>query len=317
MTWENMRKLAKYLYRETDIGYSLIMMIIKFNDYIRYKVIPDEVFAKKVFKQKLGYELDLSDPKTLNEKIQWLKINDRTGLHTICSDKYAVREYIEKQIGEKYLIPLLYHTADPKNINEESLPNEPFIIKRNHDSGNVTIVKDKKDINWERIQKKQAILLKNNYYFHGREWQYKNIKPRILVEKLLFDENNNIPNDYKLHCFNGKLIFTQVDLSRFEDHRRNLYDLNWNLIDCEWKFPGGEPAEKPKNMDKMQELAEKLATPFDYVRVDFYSIGDNIYFGELTFHSGSGTEKFSPIEWDRKFGDMLNLTHKETIKSKT
>ena len=306
-----MKKLIRYIYRETDIGYMLIVSIRRFYDLIVYKTIPDDVYLKKDFKQNFGFELNLDDPKTLNEKIYWLKINDRTNLHTTCADKYAVRDYVRKQIGEKYLIPLLYHTTDPKNINEENLPDKPFIIKTNHDSGNVTIVMDKKDINWKRVQKKQALSLKNNYYYAGREWQYNNIKPRILVEKLLLDEDNKIPNDYKLHCFNGKLVFTQVDLGRFEDHRRNLYDENWNLINCEWgRFPNGVATEKPKNMNKMQELAEKLATPFDYVRVDFYSIDDNIYFGELTFHPGSGAEHFSPNEWDRKFGNMLSLTYK-------
>ena len=303
----NMKSVIKKLYKETYIGKLLISPIKGLYDWYRFKIIPDDVYIKKVFEKNLGYKLNLQNPVTLNEKIQWLKLNDRTKLHTKCADKYAVREYVKEKIGEQYLIPLLYQTENHKDITDINMPDEPFIIKTNHDSGGVVIVKDKSSINWKQVQKELSLSMKNNYYYPGREWQYKNIKPSIVVEKLLLDENNKIPNDYKLHCFNGKSKVIQVDMSRFEKHRRNLYDNNWNLLECEWLCSNGKDISKPKNIDKMIKLAEILAKDFTYVRVDLYSVKEKIYFGELTFHTESGWGKFSSKECDKKFGELLSL----------
>jgi hypothetical protein len=255
----------------------------------------------------MGYKLNLKNPKTLNEKIQWLKLNERKPLHTLCADKYAVRKYIKEKIGEKYLIPLLYHTNNPYNIIPENLPNIPHIIKTNHNSGEVFIIKDKAKANIKEIQNKLKKSLKINYYYIGKEWQYKNIKPCIIVEKLLLDNNSNIPNDYKFHCFNGKLVFIQVDINRYTEYKKNLYDPNWNFIDCQWKRPNGGNVKKPHMFNRMKLLAQIIAKDFRYIRVDFYNIGDDIYFGELTFHPACGWANFFPIEWDEKFGKKLIL----------
>ena len=308
-----MRKFIKYFYNETKIGGLLLDPSKILYQYYRTRMIPEKKYIKEQFKVILNYDLNLDNPKTLNEKIQWLKFNDRRALRTICADKYAVREHIKERIGEKYLIPLLYRTENVNDIYPDNLPNEPFVIKTNHDSGGVVLVQDKNNIDWEEIRKDLSKKLKTNYYYTGKEWQYKNIKPCIIVEELLLDENNNIPSDYKLHCFNGKLKFTQVDTGRFEKHERHLHDTNWNLIDCQWFFKSGKGVEKPKLMNKMQELAEELAKDFDYVRIDLYNIGEKIYFGEITFTPGSGWEFFSPLECDRKFGDMLTLTKRHSL----
>ena len=180
----NMKSVIKKLYKETYIGKLLISPIKGLYDWYRFKIIPDDVYIKKVFEKNLGYKLNLQNPVTLNEKIQWLKLNDRTKLHTKCADKYAVREYVKEKIGEQYLIPLLYQTENHKDITDINMPDEPFIIKTNHDSGGVVIVKDKSSINWKQVQKELSLSMKNNYYYPGREWQYKNIKPSIVVEKL-------------------------------------------------------------------------------------------------------------------------------------
>ncbi len=307
-----MRKFIKYFYNETKIGAFLLNPSKKLYKYYRTRMIPEKKYIKDQFEVILNYELNLDNPKTLNEKIQWLKFNDRRTLHTICADKYAVREHIKERIGEKYLIPLLYKTENVNDIHASNLPDEPFVIKTNHDSGGVVLVQDKNNMDWKDVRKDLLKKLKTNYYYTGKEWQYKNIKPCIIIEELLLDENNNIPSDYKLHCFNGKLKFTQIDTGRFENHERHLHDIDWNLIDCQWFFKSGEGVEKPKLMDKMQELAEELAKDFDYVRIDLYNIGEKIYFGEITFTPGSGWEFFSPIECDRKFGEMLNLTKRNS-----
>ena len=303
-----MKKIIKYLYKDTQIGNLLIGPIKNWYDYHNFKRISDEEYIKNSFKKKLGYTLNLDVPNTFNEKIQWLKLHDRTPLHTICANKYKVREHIAKTIGSQYLIPLLYETSDANTLTKENLPEAPFVLKSNHDSGNVIIVKDKESINWKYVQRRFTQVLKSNYYYPGREWQYKDIEPLVIVEEMLLDKNNKIPNDYKLHCFNGKLLFTQIDSDRFENHKRNLYDINWELMPCLLIYENDELIEKPNTMDKMQELAEVLAKDFDYVRVDFYTVEGKIYFGEITFHPESGFGKFSSKECDEKLGSLLKLS---------
>lgn len=310
-----MKNLIKKFYKETYIGKLLITPLKKLYNYYKFHMIPEDIYLRKTFKKILGYKLDLDNPKNLNEKFQWLKIHDRTPLHTQCADKYEVRSYVKEKIGDEYLIPLLYQTYNEKNIISNNLPDEPFVIKTNHDSGGGIIIKNKKEINWKNIQKELKERMKINYYYSAKEWQYKNIKPCIIVEKLLLDENNEIPNDYKLHCFNGKVEIIQVDTGRFTNHERYLYDRNWNLIDCQWLFKSGTGVvEKPLNINEMVKIAEKLSENFIFARIDLYSIANKIYFGEITFHPGSGWEFIKPVEFDYKFGEML-LLEQPFIKS--
>lgn len=302
-----MEKIIKYLYHSTTIGNLLIASGKNLIEFFRFRIIPETLFLKQTFEKRLGYKLDLEHPKTLNEKIQWLKMNDRSSLKTLCADKYAVREYIKEKIGERYLIPLVYCTDNPADIVPDNMPNFPFIIKTNHISGGEIIAREKSAIDWTSVQSNFAKLLRSNHYYKSKEWQYKEILPRILVEKLLLDDNHNIPNDFKLHCFNGKVVFIQVDIDRHTNHRRNIYDRKWKLIDCQWLYKNGRNIGKPDMLGQMISLAEVIAEEFCYVRVDFYSVGREIYFGELTFHPESGFGMFMPAEWDRKFGDMLQL----------
>lgn len=300
-----MRNFIKSIYKNSTIGYFLIHPVKLLYDIYRFQIIPEKIFIKRRFQKILGYKLNLENPKTFNEKIQWLKLNERKSLHTLCADKYAVREYIKEKIGKQYLVPLLYDTDNPNDIVLRNLPNIPHIIKINHNSGGVVIVKDKTKIDIKRVQKDLKKLLKINYYYESKEWQYKNIKPHIVVEKLLLDKENNIPNDYKFHCFNGEVVFIQVDLDRQTEHKRNLYDPDWNFINCQWKFKNGTDVERPCMLSQMKSLAEVISKDFRYIRVDFYNLGNNIYFGELTFHPESGFGSFIPSKWDRKFGDKL------------
>lgn len=275
--------------------------------FIKSKIVSDEDFVKIKFKKNLDYELNLKNPKTINEKLQWLKLNDRRDLLTQCTDKYQVRSYIIKKIGKEYLIPLLYETKKPKDINKKNIVENQFVVKVNHDSGGVFIVKDNSLLDWKKLQKDLSLLLLKNYYYHSREWQYKNIEPRIIVEKLLLDENKQVPKDYKLHCFNGRVNIIQVDMDRDTNHRRNLYDTDWNLIECDWKYKRGQNQKKPSMINEMVHISEKLAKDFTYVRVDLYLIEKKIYFGELTFSSGSGWERFTPEKYDNEFGHLLKL----------
>jgi len=251
----------------------------------------------------------------LNEKIQWLKLYDRTSLHTKCADKYAVRDYVRSKNLEQILIPLLFYTEDVNNIAFNILPEPPFIIKTTHASADGIIVKDKTKIDWKAARQELRHLLKMNYYFQKREWAYKNIQPRIVVEKLLLDRHGNIPYDFKIHCFHGVPKIIQVDMDRFFNHKRNFYDTQWNLLNFTWcpvlngspVWPKGRNIRPPQQLKDMLQIAKILSSEFLYARIDLYNFEDKIYFGEITFYHGCGMEIFKPAIWDKKIGDMLTL----------
>jgi hypothetical protein len=309
----SLRKTFSNFFRDTELGYYLIKPI-----YLVYlmglKLIPDKIIVRNTFKRHLGYALNLDNPKTLNEKLNWLKLYNRKDLHTIIADKYKVRAYVEKKIGNKYLVPLYYETINTNDLRPENLPEANFIIKTNHDSSGGLIVRDKSLIDWKKERKKFKRKLNENHYVSTGEWQYKYIKPRIIVEKLLMMEDGSIPNDYKFQFFNGKFAFAFVDLDRHSGERtRNLYDSNWDLMSCEWGRPNGEKIPKPSNFDEMKKVAEKLAEDFVCIRVDFYLVKGHVYFGELTLHHASGLQKFLQKECDYKFGELLNIENLKGI----
>lgn len=267
----------------------------------------DEYCIKRHFKKTMGYPLNLENPKTLNEKIQWLKLNDKSPLHTQCSDKYAVKEYIKETVGDQYNIPVLYTTTNTNDISMDKLPDYPIVIKTNHDNGDAVIIRDKKKHNFLEIQKLLNRKLARNYFYRNREWPYKNIAPLILVEKLLLDQKGNLPMDYKVHCFHGEAKMITVDIDRFGKHSQNFYDKNWNMLDCDWYFPLGNGVPKPSLLKELVRCAEELSKPFKYVRVDCYLVDKQVYVGEITFYQGGGLEAFRKPEWDRKLGDYIHI----------
>ncbi|WP_163515715.1 ATP-grasp fold amidoligase family protein [Gelidibacter japonicus] len=303
----NLRKSISDFYRKSDFGYTITRPFYKLY-VLGLKIVPDRIIIKRSFKKHMGYALNLDNPITLNEKINWLKLYDRKDLHAIVADKYKVRAYVEEKVGAQYLIPLLYHTKDFRDIRPENLPDSNYIIKTNHDSSGGVIVREGSSIEWNSVRKRFKRLLKENHYYSTIEWQYKNIEPRLIVEELLTYEDGKIPDDYKLHCFNGKLAFIMIDFDRHTDKRtRNLYDRDWNLIPCNWGRPYGKDLERPKNLEEMIMVAEKLAQDFIYIRVDLYLVKGSIFFGELTFHHASGFQKFIQKECDYKFGELLKI----------
>ena len=311
-------KLGKYYYDGGSYSYLAKPLVYLFDLY-RHRIVNEKSFTENRFKRRMGYELDLENPKTLNEKIQWLKLYHRTPLHTICADKIAVREYVGEKIGKEYLVPLIMVTEDIQDISIDNLPNESFIIKTNHDSGSYKIIKDKNDIgDWNALRNFFSKSLKSNFYYKSKEWQYKNIPPKILVEKLLMTKEGNIPEDYKIHCFKGVPKYIQLDVDRGKDnHSRNWYNTNWERTEFHWSTKlksGGEtlPNDKeipiPLTLETMLNFASVLSEPFPYVRVDFYSLDNQkVYFGEITFNHDSGFRPIIPKEWDYKLGDMVTL----------
>ncbi len=266
---------------------------------------------KQWYKKRTGKNLNLENPKTFNEKIQWLKLYDNSPLKTKLADKYLVREWIEEQIGSEYLIPLLGAWNNFDEIDFDKLP-EKFVLKANHGSHWNIIVKDKSKLDKSKAKKKFDKWMARDYAFKaGLELQYKGIKPKIIAEKFIEDTNGEL-NDYKIMCFNGEPKFVWVDCGRYSNHTKNIYDLDWNLQPFKMTYPISKtPIARPENLDKMIELAKILCKDFAFVRVDFYNVDGKIYFGEMTFTSMSGTDKFEPEKYDLELGNMLTLPEKK------
>lgn len=283
--------------------------------YFQERYSPEK-WAKKHFKDVFGRELDLNNPQTLNEKIQWLKLyyNVDNPFYTQCADKYGMREYVAKEFGEEYLVPLLYNTKDWRDIKYENIPDCHCIVKANHTSAQYFIIRDKDTVDFEWLRKECKSWLKTNYYKLGKEWQYKNIERRIIVEKLLETKSGKIPNDYKLHFINGEFQFIYVSYDREGLNDRCLYDENWNRLPFVWLDEknykpslNSSDVPKPETFEKMLEFGKKVAQNFKYVRVDFYDVDGKLYFGEITLHHGGGFDKFFPEEYDLYYGKKLDL----------
>lgn len=297
-------KLKKILFNK-DYRFSVMSSFGVFNK------ISDKEYLKREYRALMGYELDLNNPKTFNEKLQWLKLNNRKPEYTMMVDKYLVRQYIADKLGEEYLIPILGVWDDPDEIDFERLPNK-FVLKCNHNSGlGMCICKDKTKLNIDKTKKKLKKGIKQDYYMLHREWPYKNVKRKIIAEKYMIEANDEDLKDYKFMCFNGEVKCSFVCSDRFSDDgmKVTFFDTNWNVMPFERHYPKStETIQKPINYKKMIEFAEKLSKGIPFLRVDFYEIEGKIYFGELTFFPGSGFEEFTPNEADYELGKLIKLT---------
>ena len=269
-------------------------------------MIPDdELYIKLMWKlSRLNYPLNLSNPQTFNEKLQWLKLHDRNPKYTIMVDKIRVKEWVASKIGEQHIIPTLGVWEAPEDIDFDSLPNQ-FVLKCNHNSGiGVYVCKDKRLMNKKKVIKDLKKGLQQNYYKEGREWPYKNVKPMVLAEKYMEDESGFELKDYKVFNFNGEPKIIEIDYDRFIGHKRHLYDVDWNKIDATIEFPSDPDRsfEKPKVLDQLLSLARTLSEGIPHVRTDFYIVRDRIYFGEMTFFHGSGLEHITPLDFDKQMG---------------
>lgn len=298
-----------------------------------YKWMKDEKYLKKKYYLSTGKKLDLDNPRTYNEKLQWLKLNDRKNIYTRIVDKYEVKDYVKNAIGAEYIIPTLGVYNRFNDINFKELPNK-FVIKCTHDSGGLVVVRDKTKMDVRACRKTINKSLRRNYYYYGREWPYKNVKPRILIEEYIdvnkgerslgnkkaitvneLQKENGLL-DYKFMCFNGvvKCLFLDIGVigkgtRHSENYYRNVYDRDFNLLpflETRENYP--REIIQPKNYKKMVEVAEKLSKNIPHVRVDLYNVDGEILFGEMTFFHGSGlSNRFYPDEWDKKLGDMIDL----------
>lgn len=287
--------------------YRRIVYALKRRDLLKF--LSDKAFIKAVYRAKFGKKLNLKNPKTFNEKLQWLKLNDKDPKYAKMVDKYEAKKYVGDIIGEEYIIPTygVYDNFD--EINFDSLPNS-FVIKCTHDSGGVAICKDKKTFDKKSAREKIEKSLKRNYFNEGREPVYKYVKPRIIVEKYMEDKKQKEIVDYKFFCFNGepKIMYIS-DGSHTENQSIAFFDMDYNLLDIEredYKKMVDIPL-KPKNFEKMKEFSRILSKNMYHLRVDFYEINGHLYFGELTFITCSGLIPFKKQEYDELLGSYLDI----------
>ena len=271
-------------------------------------ILPKRTYLKLIFYLSLGYKLNLNKPETFNEKLQWLKLNRKSDIDTLLVDKYEVKKILSKKFGGEYIIPTygVYEKFD--DIDFEELPNE-FVMKTTHQSGGVIICRNKRLLD---LKSAKAIInnkLKKNLYYWGLEWPYKNVKPRIIIEKYIGHGNEDV-KDYKLMCFNGKVKCSFVCTERYSKGglHINFYDNDWNLMPFTRHYPNDpQLTPKPLNYDLMVKLAEDIAKDIPFVRIDFYEVHNKLYFGEITFYPGCGFEEFNPQKWDKILGSWIKL----------
>lgn len=278
--------------------------------------LSDELYLKIAFRLSMNKKLNLNNPKTFNEKIQWLKLYDRKDEYITLVDKYRVREYIKKVIGEKYLIPMLGVWNNADEIDFEKLP-EKFVLKCNHDSGSVIICENKNQLDIKKVKEKLNKSLRKNGYYFGREWPYKNVEPCIICEKYMIDDKEGELKDYKFFCFSGQVYCFKIDFDRFVKHRANYYSREKELLYFGEKVCPPDFNVKlnlPTKIDEMISLAEKLSTDYTFVRVDFYEVNEQVYFGELTFYPASGFGLFVSETWDEKLGNLIKIDNDNIIR---
>lgn len=270
----------------------------------------DEPYLKLIFPAHTGYALNLREPKTFNEKLQWLKLHDRKVAYSDLVDKYEVKRIVGDLIGEKYIIPTLGVWDCFDDIDFNSLP-KCFVLKCTHDSGGLVVCKDKDKLDINSARQKIEASLKQNYYYTTREWPYKDVKPRIIAEEFIGDISS-VPEDYKFYTFDGKIDSVMVCKERELGYPKFLfYDLEWNRLQYQREEPVYEKEEsKPKNFEEMCRIVEKLADGFCQMRVDLYNIDGKIYFGEMTFFNQSGFDVDITRETDLYWGNKIVLPKK-------
>lgn len=268
----------------------------------------DEFYLKVVFLMRMGYRLNLKNPKTFSEKLQWLKLNDIHQEYTQMVDKVAAKDYVKSIIGEQYIIPTLGIWDSVEEIDWMNLPNQ-FVIKSTGDSGGVVVCKDINTLDIQKAKSKLSTLGSRDYTKTSKEYPYKNVPHRYIAEQYMEDESGYELKDYKFFCFNGVPKFLFVATGRQNnDTRFDFYDTDFrHLPVTNGHLNANASHVKPSNFDKMLELAAKLSRGIPHVRVDLYNINGSIYFGEMTFFHNSGMVPFKPKEWDYKFGEYIDL----------
>lgn len=304
MRLSKIKKIPYYLIHPEKI-------IVIFNRYGIGHIFPDKFFLNCLYKANFGKKLNLKNPQTYNEKLQWLKLYDRNPKYCQMVDKYEAKRYVSDIIGEECIVQNYGVWDRFDDIDFDKLP-EQFVLKCTHDCGGLVICRDKSKLDIQKAKEKINKCLKRNYYWTSREWPYKNVKPRIIAEAYIEDAKSGELPDYKFFCFDGKveLLFIATDRQKVDSETKfDFFDAKFNHL----PFTNGHSnadkiPEKPEGFEKMIAFAEKLSQGIPHVRVDFYSVEGKIYFGEMTFYHWSGMVPFDPEEWDYKLGEMIDLS---------
>lgn len=286
----------------------LTYLLIMYNNGL----IPTKMYLKMLFLLRMGYNIDLKNPKTFSEKLQWLKIYNRQSEYKKMVDKAVVKDYVASLIGEKYIIPTLGIWEKPEEIEWDKLPDQ-FVLKTTHGGGSegVVICKDKSSFDRVKAIKKLKKAMKQDIWISLREWPYKDLQKHIIAEKYLEDQSGGL-TDYKFYCFNGKVKYCETISGRFTKKQIDFFDLNWNHE--EFTFNGYDYADErpvlPICFEEMTKVAGKLCKDKPYSRIDLYVADNKVYFGEITFFPASGFRGFHPEEWNVRLGDMITLPEK-------
>jgi len=269
--------------------------------------MPDKPYLYLLYWVRMGKRLNLKNPRTFNEKQQWLKLYNRKPEYTTMVDKYEAKRYIASIVGEEYVIPVLGVWDRFSDIDFDTLPDQ-FVLKTTHDSGCFILCRDKSKLDLTAAEEKISKSLKVNYYLHAREWPYKNVKPRILAEEYVEDTVNDALTDYKFYCYGGTPQIMYISKDHAEDPCTDFFDMKFNHLPIRGGEPNAKiPPEKPAQFEKMEQLAALLSRDIPFLRVDFYEVNGRVYVGELTFFDVAGFDLHEPKEWDEQMGAWIKL----------
>ncbi len=298
---KNIKRILRIIIRPHLVASRMLPFISK-------HIKSDKLYIKLFYTSYTLKKMDFKNPITFTQKIQFLKLQNTSPLCTQMVDKFEARSLVANKIGEEYLIPLLGVWDKFDDIDFDTLP-EQFVIKTTHDSGGLSICKDKNKFDVAVAESKINKSLKRNYFWNGREYPYKNVTPRIIAEKYMKDDARDELLDYKFFCFNGEPKFVQLDTNRFVNRNTDFYDTNWNKLPFYSKSIKqiSDIAPKPHKLDEMLDIAKVLSKGFAFLRVDLYLINESVYFGELTFHPDGGVIPFIPKDWEVEIGKMIKL----------
>ena len=301
---KNPKPYLKFLYRE-----NLRIKSEFVHNYAPYSFLDDKLNIKYRFYSNFGYKINLNNPKTFNEKIQWRKLFERDPFFTILADKNKVREYVKHKIGSEYLIPLLGVYNNPQEVNWSS-SQEKFVIKPNHGAGCVIYCDDMGSFDRDSANKEMEVWIRTNFYHISREWQYKNIDPKIIFEKFIESDTNSGLTDYKFFCFDGKPKLIQVNVDRYTKHSLLFYSPKWKKQNMSLRgYPiSTRNISKPKNLEIMLEIASQLSKGISFCRVDLYNVKGKVLFGEITLTPNGGNVPIVPYKKDLALGNLMHLT---------
>ncbi len=303
-------RIIKKLFKKIPLFFQLYVKMRYWYYAFNYCFCNRKKLVIKHYKKAMKKKIDLNNVTTFNEKLQWLKLYWHNDLAIKCADKYLVREVVKERYGD-HILNTLYGVYDDANeIDFDKLPDK-FVLKVNHGCGYNIFCKDKSQLNVSKVRKELNKMLKQKYYVYNYEWIYEGIKPKIICEELLEYKENGFPADYKFFCCNGEPKFMFIATDRYIDTRFDFYDLDFNKIPVKQHYENSQKViEKPANFEKMIEISKCLAKDFPFVRIDLYNINGKIIFGEYTFFHFTGQEKFEPEEYDKIFGEMIDINIK-------